>query len=941
MHKEKGLTDRKIREEAFAFGPYLLFRSQKVLREGDKPVNLGNRALDILIALIERAGQVVTKKELMKCAWPDTVVEENNLRVHIAALRKAINDGHGDARYIINIAGRGYSFIASIKRVEIPTFDVKRESRAPRTLPKPLARIVGRDEVIKGIVAQIPGRRLVTIVGPGGVGKTTVGVAVAEQTAKSYQQVCFVDLSTLEDPVLVPSALATVIGIATTTEDPLASLIAHLRDLHMLIVLDNCEHVITSAAELVERILGETERVDILATSREPLLAEAEYVCNLAPLQSPPEFPKLAPEAALKYSAVQLLVERAISGVEGFELTDENVGAVSAICRRIDGIPLAIEIVAARLNLFGIDALAYGFGDDLLLTTKGKRTAGDRHQSLRATVDWSYRALAPIEQVVLRRLAVFRGLFSADSAAAVVSAGASSGAPVLDALLSLVGKCLLAADVSGSVLRYRLLHVTRAYASEQLTESGERDQMARRHAEHIRALLEDATERWQTTTRQQWMLQYGSMIDDVRAALDWAFSLSGNIECAATLTIATLPFGVRLSLISESAKRAARALEVLSHVSPPKPLWELRINNALVSLLWYSGAPTEELLRIIGRSIDLAEESGIKINLIEPLTTRAVIQFQSADYEAAQKSAKALHGAAKQAGDPIAILMAERVGAQVEHFSGNHARAKSLAERVLRHRERAAPLVYGTSTVDRQVSMRIIVSRILWIEGYPDQAEDLANEALELAMLDGPQATCQALDWAACPIAFWRGDLQSALQLTKTLLDYSRRHRFDRYTALALCFRASVDLLSRDTDNPDLRTPETPSTYSLSTLQRETLGTICDYWIDPLTLDRARRGLCGWAGAEILRKSAARQFPKATSNVAVDLEPLYSASLRMARHQKALAWELRTTTSLARLWSREGRAAEALKAIRAVYDRFDEGFETADLKEAQSLIEEL
>jgi predicted ATPase/DNA-binding winged helix-turn-helix (wHTH) protein len=939
--KGKRLTDGTIREEAFAFGPYVLFRSQRLLREGDKPVHLGNRALDILTALIERSGEVVTKRELMKLVWPNTVVAENNLSVHIASLRRTINDGHGDARYIINIAGRGYSFIAPIRRVEVPAFDAKRELSAQRTFPKPLSRIVGRDDVIEAIVAQLARRRLVTIVGPGGVGKTTVSVSIAERIAKSYQQVCFVDLSTLEDPILVPSALASVIGIATTAEEPLARLIAHLRDLHMLIVLDNCEHVIASAAELVEHILGEAQSVDILATSREPLLAEAEYVYILAPLQCPPEFPKLAAEAALQYSAVQLLVERANSVVEGFELTDENVGAVSAVCRRIDGIPLAIELVAARLNLFGIDALAYGFADDLLLTTKGKRTADDRHQSLRATMDWSYRALAPIEQVVLRRLAVFRGVFSADSAAAVVSAGASSGTPVLDALLSLVGKCLLATDVSGSIIRYRLLHVTRAYASEQLTESGERDQISRRHAEHLRALLEDATERWQTTTRQQWLLQYGSMIDDVRAALDWSFSPSGNIECASTLTIATLPFGVRLSLIGESTKRAALALEVLSRVSPPKPLWEMRINNALVGLLWYSGAPTEELFRIIDRALALAEESATKTNLIEPLANRAVIQFQSANYDAARKSSKTLQDTAIQADDPIAILMAQRVGAQVEHFSGNHARAKSLAEGVLRHRERGAPLVYGAVAVDRHVSMRILLSRILWIEGYPDQAENLAWETLNLAKLDGPQAVCQALDLAACPIAFWRGDLQSAVQLTETLLDYAHRYSLDRYAALGLCYRASVDLLSSDAGNLELRMPEALSTSSLSTLQRDTLGTICDYWIDPPTLDRARRGLCGWASAEILRAAAARQHPRSIPNADGDLEANYLISLGMARAQKALAWELRTTTSLAGLWNRQGRAAEALQVMRAVYDRFDEGDETADLKVAKTLIEEL
>jgi predicted ATPase/DNA-binding winged helix-turn-helix (wHTH) protein len=927
---------QEMQEQAIAFGPYLLFRSRKVLLESNRPVHLGGRAMDILIALVERAGEVVTKNELMRYAWPNTVVEENNLRVHVTAIRKILGDGQGNARYIVNVTGRGYSFVAPVTRLDAHISSEDPQARTSNALPSSLTHVVGRDDVIAVVVAQVPARRLVSITGPGGVGKTTVGLAAAERLGTLYQRVCFVDLSVIEDAALVAPTLATVIGISALTRDPVASLIAYLRAGRFLLVLDNCEHVISRAAELAERLLKGTDGVDILATSREPLLAEREYICGLAPLLSPPLSSDLTASVALEYPAIQLFVERAIGGLDSFELTDENVHAVAAICRRLDGIPLAIELVAARVNVFGVEALGKSFGDDMLLATKGRRTAGIRHQSLRATLDWSYQILVPIEQTILRRLAVFTGLFSAEAAAAVLSGDALATAPVLDALVSLVSKSLLTTDVGGPGIRYRLLHTTRAYASARLAESDERTEMLRRHAEHFRGMLEASVDDWEKMTRQQWLARYGVMIDDVRAATDWAFGPGGNLELAVALTVASLPFGFQLSLINETVRRATLALEVLERAAPPRPHWMIRINNMLASLLLFTGVPDEVVLARIHKTLTLARSNGVPHDLIEPLISQAVVQWQQGDFAAALKTTSALDETAQALDDGIVRLVADRVAAQTQHFLGNHERARSLAERVLRHPALTIPLRYKTFTVDRKVSMRIILARIAWLEGRADQAERIAAEALELAASDGVASMCQALGLAACPIAFWRGDLSAAARLSQNLLEYSRRFTFDRWTSFASCYQLSARRRLEDASEAEVPAPEIERALPEGAFFRETLSTVHDDWIDQPTLDRARRGLCGWAGPEILRAAASKRPAHTDSNIA-----LLEESRRMAQSQNALAWELRSTMSLAPIWSKQGRRQEAAEAVRSVYARFDEGFDTADLQAARKLLDRL
>ncbi|MET0444692.1 MAG: winged helix-turn-helix domain-containing protein, partial [Pseudorhodoplanes sp.] len=358
------------------------------------------------MTLIEQAGTVVSKNELLTRVWPGVNVDESSLRVHIAKLRRTLGDGEAGAKYLATVSGQGYCFVAEVSRLDgAKPSPVTPALAKTHNLPARQPQMVGRDETVDEISGRLTSKRFVTIVGSGGIGKTTVAVATGHALLTQFAgQVHFVDLGAIRDASLVPSIVASELGLPARSSDPSVSLVTFLREKRLLLILDCCEPVIEASAVLAERLYKEAPQLHILATSRELLRVEGEHIYRLLPLASPPEGAALTAASALGFPAIELFVERATAGDAGFELTDANASDVGNICRRLDGIALAIELIASRVSAYGVKPMIELLDNQFNLLWEGRRTALPRHRTLRATIEWSYNLLSEPERMVLCRL---------------------------------------------------------------------------------------------------------------------------------------------------------------------------------------------------------------------------------------------------------------------------------------------------------------------------------------------------------------------------------------------------------------------------------------------------------------------------------------------------------------------------------------------------------
>lgn len=579
MRTERDITDAPNAgaDHMLAFGNFRLLPTARVLYEGERQLHLGSRAMDILITLAASAGEVWNKFDLIAKIWPGFVVEESNLRVHIAALRKALRDGQGGNRFIENIAGRGYCFVAPVDRsAAAPAIVLPPPIR--HNLPTSMSRIMGRDDAIAALAALLPARRFVTIVGAGGMGKTTLALAVAEELLQaSGVPGWLVELAPLSDARLVAPTVAQVLGLPAHSGDVLPELLEFLRPRQMLIILDSCERLVEAAAVLAEAIYAAAPGVHILITSREPLRAHGEWVHRLTPMEMPPRAAQLTAAQAACYPAVELFCERATACSDSFVLADADVANVVELCHRLDGMPLAIELAAARVELFGLSGLVSRLDDRFNLLTRGRRTALERHRTLQATLDWSYEYLPAQEQLVLMRLALFPSGFTFEAAVAVAADGALEAHAVIDGVDNLVAKSMITVQAGSEMVLYRLLDTTRVYARARLLASHGTAQVARRHAGYCLDALRQAARDWEHAPIGAWLARYGWIVDDLRAALAWALSPGGDVMLGNALRQASSGLRYQLSLLDMQRSHASAVEEMqlgamLGHLTPPPAL---------------------------------------------------------------------------------------------------------------------------------------------------------------------------------------------------------------------------------------------------------------------------------------------------------------------------------------------------------------------------------
>ena len=554
----------------YRFGRFRLDPTRRLLYVDGTPSKLGARAIDVLLVLVRSRDRIVGKDELLDLVWPGLVVEENNLQVQVSALRKLLGP-----QTIATIPGRGYQFIADLATGSAPpataAADAASAPRARSILPARLAPLIGRDADLAEASALLAAHPLVTVTGPGGIGKTRLALAVAQAAQSNYADGAqWVELAAVSDPARVPAAIAGALGIELSAAQPPAATIAGaLRERSALLLLDNCEHVLAEVAPIVEAILRRAPQVRLLATSQAPLRVAGEQLMRLEPLPLPPAEAAGDVSRATQYGALQLFVARARAAQRGFALKPDTLAAAVEICRELDGMPLAIELAAARLPLLGLAGLRERLDERLRVLTAGARDAPARQQTLRATLEWSHALLDADEQRLFRRLGVFVGGFSLALAQRVAVDPGGDAWVMLDRLGALVDRSLVAAEGEGEP-RYRLLESTRAFALELLAGAGETEQIERRRAEAMCELVAAFDEAIVFAPRFDTLVQaFAPEMDNLRAALRWAMGRPDARQTALALLASSDALWNELDPFGDALEHYLVARAWLDETVPP------------------------------------------------------------------------------------------------------------------------------------------------------------------------------------------------------------------------------------------------------------------------------------------------------------------------------------------------------------------------------------
>jgi predicted ATPase len=916
-----------------------------MLLENGRRVRLGSRALDILIALVERRGELVTKAELVGRVWQGIFVDEATLRVHISALRKTLGEG-----YISNIAGRGYCFLAEAgERHE--TLKAPR-AEAIGNLPAPLTRMIGRTEVVRGLAELVPQRRFLTVVGPGGIGKTSVALAVAGQLAGHYRDgTYFVDLAPLSDPSRVPAAVAAALGLHVLSQDPLQAVLSCLQDKRILLVLDCCEHLIEGAASIAEEILRRTPDTHILATSREPLRADGEWVHRLLPLQSPPASDELLVKDALAFPTVKLFAERAMANSDSFVITDADVPVISEICRWLDGIPLAIELAAARVDSLTLHALFEGLNDRFSILTKGRRTALPRHKTLRAAVDWSYDLLMPSEQIVLQRLAILRGRFTLDAAAQIASCADISPNEVCEAVINLVSKSLIMAEIIDPDTRYRLLDTTRAYVLEKLLERQEVNAVSRRRA----AYLCDFLHRLHDGLKSQAVIEpqiYREHVDNIRDSLEWCFSDDGDVDLGASLAAAASPVFTELSLLTECRHWAERSIATLAETARgTRREMELQASFGLSSM--FTNGDVDEVRAALARGLELAERFDDSDRQLLFLGGLHTLETRLGGFAASLDLARRSRVVAAATGIPANNATADAFLGVSAHRLGDLEAAQTHCQAALKEvpeLRRATLVNFG---IHRRIRTQSSLAHVLWLRGFPDQAAALAKTAIaESERLEHAATLCISALWAV-PVLTAVGDWAATEKIAAKMTAHAQSFGLGPHLA---CCRGFIGGLLLRRRQPDIG-------VELLCEALERLGTERHHMLAVLFAAEFAEGLLmtkrlreastaiehaiaradatadDFYRPELLRIEA--EIADAAGRDSDAVEAMFQRSLDCARQQRALSLELRTAASFGQFRRKRGTGKEALAMVSSVYSRFDEGFSTAGVLAAKSLMSDL
>jgi predicted ATPase/DNA-binding winged helix-turn-helix (wHTH) protein len=919
-------------DDRLLFGPFELRPAERLLLRDGAPVALGSRAMDILLCLLEREGDVVSPDELLAGVWRGVNIEPAALRVQISVLRKALAEADPGARYVSTIAGQGYCFVAPVLREASSAPTVPAPDAGDRlSLPPGLRRMIGRETAVDALERMIATERFVTLVGPGGIGKTTVALALAHRMVHAFDgDVAFVDLAIHLGDRNVAAAVTTALQLNRMGGDPVADVASQLRSRHLLLILDSCEHVIAGAAALAEAVCQTAPRCHIVATSREPLKALDEQVHRLDALETPPASEGLSFEEVCGYPAAQLFVERATAGGGQIERRPANARLVADICRKLDGIPLAIELAAGRVDAFGLAKTHDLLDSRLRLSWPGRRTAAPRHVTLSATLDWSYDLLSSEEATLLRALSMFIGSFPLEAAEAVADDSLRPQAP--EALGGLVAKSLVSADRWRTPVQYRLLDITRQYARLKLEAAGELTAAAARHAGWtLGALGNQEGELVRGRPTREWLDYFGDRIQDARSALDWSLSANGDPSFTAPLTLASIPILGGLERYEEVRGRIEAALTVVERDSRD----EMELN------LWLahggSGFPDDRSRSetAAARALELAK--GFDDSYCQ---LRARLWLWNAHIGVRPNVAKSREQAllgrelAERRGGPDEQILAEYMVGVSELLAGNLAAARASNGRG-QALSRTRPNLENT-LVSLLNNTRV---SLLWLDGMPDTAAAVSQDNLDRARATGYLGDQVAVLADSCGgLAMYLGDITGADRYADMIDDCVASGTWFGYRTWAQILRATIAAQRGDPGPgrsfltgalpPECSHPRFVSVlielaWRLAAVGAEDIAR--DLADSLLQRIEATGELYIWSEVQRVRGELSRD--------AAEAEALFEAALVVARQQGARAWELRAATSLAR--RRRSAAEDVLKPLLA---SFTEGGGTQDHVEARAVL---
>jgi len=935
--------------ESLCFGPFCLNTTTRTLLKNSEPVPLGGRAFDLLMAFVINAGVVLSRRDLMEMAWPDVIVEEANLRVQIANLRKFLGQQANGAPYIVTVPARGYSFVAPMQRA----LDVAKTPDRPsgtRKLPARLPRMVGRKETIDELVPLVLSRRFVSIVSSGGIGKTTVAIALGNALLHEFAEaVYFIDLGSINDPSLVCSAVASAIGSPGYEQDPLSGLISFLSNRKQLLIFDNCEHVIEPVTKVCERIFNDAPQTYIVTTSRELLRLEGEHVHLLPPLDTPRDGADVSTSEILASPSVQLFMERASASGYRPGLNDSDTYMIAEICRKLDGVPLAIELVASRSGIYGIGQTEKLLEDRLKLLWQGRRDSPPRHQTLQAMIDWSYGLLSEQDKDSLRRLSIFAGYFTLKSAFHVTAASGPDEQLTAESIASLASKSLICVSNIDGETYYRLLDTTRTYAAGKLAESGAFEAVARSHAAHYARHLAQCEVR---SVGSPDISAQAVHMDNIRSALAWAFADNGDIEIGIEIAFRAAPLFLSLSCLDECARWCKHSLQMLPETKRGTEV-ELALQESLAISSMFTRGNSSEVREAIDRGLALAvslDDCRYERRLLAELN---IFLVRTGDFRSALDVAERTMAIAEKTGILRSMVIAEWMLGVAHHLIGNQMVAQWHCERGLSLANQSRETSFDILGYDHRVRALVALARALWLRGFPQRALAVAHQAIaEADSRSQPVTTCIAHIYTI-PIFLWVGDFDRAARNIEILIASAGKSTLEPYRAVGVALKGELMIARGDlVEGVELLRTAIAQfksghhhvlTAAFSRVLAEALAETGQF-DDALTIIAAEIESMEQFGdnfhsPDVMRAHGTILLAASSLNPE-NAEDILMRAIDLAREQSALVWELRATIPLALIWKQQGRVEQARDILGAVVSQFD-WCSAADLQRARILLDKL